>query len=227
LLSIFDTYHHHHLHDGFLLLFIAGYVISAIFLCAEYQRLGIHYRNHRILRISFWVKLIFILVELTFAIVFAVTNFKGVSNVAAVFEWIVAFTFTFYVLSFLLDLLPSVQTRHHIPQGYKGGPMDVGMSATSAQLDTNGEYQGHLTNDSAGPNDNLEGGYRGTAPAGNESSHGYAVPYGQTNSMTTTSTLTNGLVHDRTTVGQDAAQKEVEVLPGGKKHSRLSGRIHF
>lgn len=40
-LSIFDTLRHPTLHDLFLLLFIAGYVISAIFICWEYQRLGI------------------------------------------------------------------------------------------------------------------------------------------------------------------------------------------
>lgn len=41
LLSIFDTLHHPRLHDVFLLLFIVGYVVSAIFICWEYQRLGI------------------------------------------------------------------------------------------------------------------------------------------------------------------------------------------
>lgn len=41
LLSIFDTLRHPRLHDIFLLLFIAGYIISAIFICAEYQRLGV------------------------------------------------------------------------------------------------------------------------------------------------------------------------------------------
>ncbi len=40
LLSIFDTMRHPKLHDVFLLLFIAGYVLSAIFICWEYQRLG-------------------------------------------------------------------------------------------------------------------------------------------------------------------------------------------
>lgn len=40
LLSIFDTEHHHRLHDIFLALFIAGYIVSAVFICAEYQRLG-------------------------------------------------------------------------------------------------------------------------------------------------------------------------------------------
>jgi hypothetical protein len=41
LLSIFDTLRHPNLHDIFLVLFIAGYVVSALFICAEYQRLGI------------------------------------------------------------------------------------------------------------------------------------------------------------------------------------------
>ena len=103
--------------------------------------------------------------------------------------------------------------------------MGVDMAATSGGPDANGDYRAHLTNDSAGPNDNLEGGYRGTAPTGNEQNYGYAVPYGQTNSITTDSTLTNGFVHDAVTTGQ--GNKEVEVSPGGKKKSRLSGRMHF
>lgn len=148
LLSIFDTYHHKHLHDGFLFLFVAGYIISAIFLCAEYQRLGIHYRNHRILRISFWTKLTFILVEVALAIVFAATSWKSQRNVAAVFEWIVALVFTFYILSFLLDLLPSVRSHHHVPQGWRQSELEKG---------TNGQAQGlgtPVTMDSAGPNAN-------------------------------------------------------------------------
>lgn len=162
-LSILDTYHHPHLHDGFLLLFIAGYVISAIFICAEYQRLGIHYRNHRIIRISFWVKLVFILVEVVLAIVFAATNFTDRSNVAAVFEWIIAFVFTFYVLSFLLDLLPSVRTKHHVPQGFREGPaIEKGQTMNRNQ---GPEYEQNLTNDSAGPMDGSNG-YRGVAPNG-------------------------------------------------------------
>lgn len=41
LLSIFDTWRHKRLHDVFLLLFIGGYWLSAVFTCWEYQRLGI------------------------------------------------------------------------------------------------------------------------------------------------------------------------------------------
>ncbi|KJZ75550.1 hypothetical protein HIM_05013 [Hirsutella minnesotensis 3608] len=111
LLSIFDTWRHHNLHDIFLLLFIAGYLLSAIFTCWEYQRLGIKNREHRILRASFWIKLTFVLVELVFAIVFAATTYTRNRNVAAVFEWIVAFIFTFYILSFVVDLYPAIRTR--------------------------------------------------------------------------------------------------------------------
>ena len=45
-----------------------GYLISAIFICAEFQRLGIHHRQHRVLRSSFWMKLFFILIEVALAI---------------------------------------------------------------------------------------------------------------------------------------------------------------
>jgi hypothetical protein len=68
LLSIFDTWRHHKMHDAFLTLFIAGYVIAAVFICAEYQRLGLRYREFRILRISFWIKLAFIVTEVSLAI---------------------------------------------------------------------------------------------------------------------------------------------------------------
>jgi hypothetical protein len=141
LLSIFDTYRHNTLHNIFLLFFIAGYVISAIFVCAEYQRLGIHYRQHRILRISFWVKLFFILVEVVLAIAFVSCSWTGHYNPAAIFEWIVAFIFTLYVLSFALDLLPAVQTARHVPQGLKDTEKNL-ENAGNRQAGAQGE--GHL-----------------------------------------------------------------------------------
>ncbi|KAL8634105.1 hypothetical protein Q9189_000024 [Teloschistes chrysophthalmus] len=112
LLSIFDTVHHPR----------AGYVISAIFICAEYQRLGVHFRQHRILRVSFWMKLFFILIEFCLAVVFVGTSFTdGHKNIAAVFEWIIALIFTFYVLTFFVDLLPasrSHQARTNMELGH-------------------------------------------------------------------------------------------------------------
>lgn len=161
LLSIFDTYHHDHLHNGFLLLFLGGYIVSAALICAEYQRLAVHYRQHRILRISFWVKLTFILVEVVLAAVFAGTAWNHHKNVAAVFEWIVALIFTGYILSFLLDLLPSVRSKHHVPQGWRERELEKGNQNVPSSVPGP-----HITTDSAGPNQNegdvLSNGYRGT-----------------------------------------------------------------
>lgn len=128
LLSIFDTLHHHNLHDGFLLLFIAGYVISACFICAEYQRLGIHFRQLAILRISFWMKLVFILVEVVLAIIFAVMTFTNRTNVGAVVEWVIALIFTFWVLSFAVDLWPAVKGRQQdVEESVVGNDLENGV----------------------------------------------------------------------------------------------------
>jgi hypothetical protein len=152
-LSGFDTAHYPKLHDIFLLLFIAGYLLSAIFICWEYQRLGISMstsistiaswnianhpistenREHRVLRISFWVKLTFVLVELALAIAFAVTNFRKMYNIAAILEWVIAFIFSFYVFSFFIDLWPAVKTKRGM--GFK----TAGMAEHSpAQMEEN------------------------------------------------------------------------------------------
>ncbi|EKD14136.1 uncharacterized protein L3040_007864 [Drepanopeziza brunnea f. sp. 'multigermtubi'] len=134
LLSIFDTLRHPTLHDVFLLLFIAGYVISAIFICWEYQRLGIKYREHAILRASFWIKLSFIGLEVALAVAFAVCSVKKRYNAGAVLEWIIAFVFTFYVLSFFIDLLPAVKTRRS-DQRFGGGAEE-----TQMQMEQNDRY---------------------------------------------------------------------------------------
>jgi len=126
LLSIFDTWRHNTLHNIFLLFFIGGYWISAIFICAEYQRLGIKYREHRILRISFWTKLAFVLGEFFLVIAFASTSWTGHRNTAAVLEWIVALVFTFYVLSFVIDLWPAVRTKDRRQRFIKPSEMEEG-----------------------------------------------------------------------------------------------------
>ena len=127
-LSIFDTRNFPRMHDKFLACFIVGYVVSAIFLCAEYQRLGIKYQQHSVLRISFWIKLAFILTEIALAVVFGVCSFKA-RNVAAVVEWVIALIFTFWVLSFMVDLLPAVrrsQTRWDHKHTANGAGIEIG-----------------------------------------------------------------------------------------------------
>lgn len=142
LLSIFDTLRHPHLHEGFLLLFMAGYVLSAILLCAEYQRLEIHFREYRVLRISFWLKLVFIIVELGLAAGFAVCLFtNNRQNTGAVLEWVIALIFTFWVLSFFIDLLPSVKHKDSMA-GESFDQVEMGGLHGSHQVNgSNGYYQ--------------------------------------------------------------------------------------
>ncbi|KAL8767460.1 MAG: hypothetical protein Q9209_006046 [Squamulea sp. 1 TL-2023] len=123
LLSVFDTVSHPRLHDGFLLIFIAGYIISAIFICAEYQRLGVHYRNLRVLRRSFWMKLFFIIIEVLLAAVFIGTSFTSHKSIGAVFEWVIALIFTCYVLTFFVDLWPA-RTNGQWTSNMEMGHMD-------------------------------------------------------------------------------------------------------
>lgn len=68
LLTIFDTRRHPRLHRVFLGLFIGGYIVSAVFICAEYQRLGMAFRQYKILRASFWIKLAFIFIEIALVV---------------------------------------------------------------------------------------------------------------------------------------------------------------
>lgn len=113
LLTIFDCKNHNRLHNIFLGVFILGYIVSAIFICWEYQRLGIHYREHSILRRSFWVKLAFIGLEICLCIAFGVCSKEHVWNVAAGLEWTIAFIYCLYVISFFVDFLPAVRSKSH------------------------------------------------------------------------------------------------------------------
>ncbi|KAL4808552.1 Frag1/DRAM/Sfk1 family-domain-containing protein [Aspergillus unguis] len=155
LLSIFDTLRHPHKHDGFLVMFLVAYLVSAILICIEYLRIGIFYRsNHRVLLASFVIKAFFVVVEIALAIAFGVCGWRTPHrrNAAAVLEWVIAVVFTFYVLSFVIDLLPSVRTRNHVPQGEKSMS-----SAHSEQPEM--VYEQPLTQDSAGPDANMHYSY--------------------------------------------------------------------
>jgi hypothetical protein len=135
LLSVFDTVHHDRLHDMFLILFIGGYLLSAIFTCWEYQRLGAIHRQHSILRISFWVKLAFIIIEFCLAVAFVACSVTKNYNIAAIFEWIVSFVFTLYIISFFIDLYPAIRTKAPHARFSKPVPGDMEQAST--------EYQGY------------------------------------------------------------------------------------
>ncbi|KAJ5130137.1 uncharacterized protein N7515_006176 [Penicillium bovifimosum] len=158
LLSIFDTARHPKLHDGFLALFLAGYVVSAVLICAEYLRIGIFYRReHRVLFTSFFIKLAFIIIEVGLAIGFGIctrSNDVSKQNPGAILEWTIAFVFTGYVVSFIVDLLPSVRTRNHVPQGEKYLMSQNGFRGEEQAV----SIEEPLTHDSSGP---TTGFYRG------------------------------------------------------------------
>ena len=141
----------------------AGYVISAFFICAEYQRLGIHFREHRILRISFWVKLAFIIVEVALAIAFGVLEQSSDNrvNTAAVLEWVISLIYIFYVWSFIIDFLPATRTRNK--QDRFGPPI----RATDDEMAMNTQAHG---NNLGGPVYTAGGQYNDAA------SYGSAVP---------------------------------------------------
>ncbi|KAF4992042.1 hypothetical protein FDECE_13830 [Fusarium decemcellulare] len=130
-LSIFRTGQYKFLHNMFLGLFIGGYLISAVFICSEYQRLGKKYREHRMLRLSFWVKLIFILVELALIIAFGVLSRVDRRNPAAVIEWVIALIFTFYAFSFVIDLYPAVRTKSPETRYQKSSYIPSALSAST------------------------------------------------------------------------------------------------
>lgn len=69
---------------------------------------------------------------------------------------VIAFIFTGYILSFVVDLLPSVRTRRRVPQGEKRTEMGMSNAPPVAQPDITLEEP--VTTDSAGPNANY---YRG------------------------------------------------------------------
>ncbi|KAL2351351.1 Frag1/DRAM/Sfk1 family-domain-containing protein [Cryomyces antarcticus] len=164
LLACFDTLRYPRLHDGFLIMFIAGYVVSAIFICAQYQRLGIHYRQHRVLRASFWIKLVFILVEVALAIAFGVTQYKHIRNTSAVLEWVIALVFTFYVLSFFVDFIPAVHTKHHTSR-QTAAEVEMGMDGSAG-----GQIQSEYYSNGQ-PATSTDSRYGLTT----ESAHGYSI----------------------------------------------------
>ncbi|KAH9838588.1 Frag1/DRAM/Sfk1 family-domain-containing protein [Rhodofomes roseus] len=103
LLSIFDTGRHQSLHRVFLLVFIIGVGLSAIFTIVEYRWINKDYDGQRKLRIAYIAKGIIASLLIILAVVFAITLYTT-ADVGAVIEWVIAFGYTFYLLTFYYDL---------------------------------------------------------------------------------------------------------------------------
>ncbi|KAF9061405.1 Frag1/DRAM/Sfk1 [Rhodocollybia butyracea] len=106
LLSIFDTKRHPSLHDKFLLVFIVGVALSAIFSIMEFRWISKDFQYVQRLKTSYRMKAVIAVILIALAIAFGVTKLTVV-NVAAVLEWAIAFGFTFYLLTFYYDLRQS------------------------------------------------------------------------------------------------------------------------
>ncbi|EJU02018.1 hypothetical protein DACRYDRAFT_107739 [Dacryopinax primogenitus] len=109
-LSGFDTLRCPTEHDAFLLVFMVGVIFSAIFTILEYAFLLRSPQVHRtrLLEASFYGKILVFLVELGLAIAFGIClNTNNLYNTGAIIEWIVAFVFEFYLVTFWMDLHPA------------------------------------------------------------------------------------------------------------------------
>jgi len=93
-----------------------GVVFSALFTTIEYRRLGKTFTEHPILKISYHFKQAIVCVEVALSVAFGVTMYRKLNDVAAILEWLVAFVFTFYVLSFFFDLRPKARTKEELQQ---------------------------------------------------------------------------------------------------------------
>lgn len=52
-------------------------------------------------------------------------TFTGRTNNAAILEWIISFVFTFYIISFFLDLLPAIRTKNRDSRFVKTTPRQM------------------------------------------------------------------------------------------------------
>ncbi|KAG6888929.1 hypothetical protein C0995_004942 [Termitomyces sp. Mi166 len=103
LLSIFDTKRYTSAHRSFLLVFIVGVALSAIFTVIEYRWISHDFLEAHELKIAYIMKASIASILIMLAIAFAVTLFKS-TDAGGVLEWTIAFGFTFYILTFFYDL---------------------------------------------------------------------------------------------------------------------------
>ncbi|KAK0440393.1 Frag1/DRAM/Sfk1 [Desarmillaria tabescens] len=112
LLSIFNTKRYTSLHQVFLFMFMLGIAISVIFTVIEFRWLSRDFQHVRTLKIAYLAKAIIATLLILLAFAFTIAFYQS-PHVGAILEWIVAFGFTLYLLTFVFDLRQSkgVQRR--------------------------------------------------------------------------------------------------------------------
>ena len=103
LLSGFDVGRYPTEHYIFLLVFLIGVSLSAIFTVIEFRWLAHDYAEVEKLKTAYVAKAAIGLTLVLLAIVFGATAFCA-PNVGGVVEWLIAFGFAFYLLTFAYDL---------------------------------------------------------------------------------------------------------------------------
>ena len=108
LLAIFDNFRFTQTHDRLLVVFIAGNLLSAAALVAEYGLVTRHRdrppAEQRLVVVSFYMKLIYLVLEIAATVAFVLFGKAGNIDLAAVFEYVSAALFAWFIFSFVMDL---------------------------------------------------------------------------------------------------------------------------
>ena len=107
-----------------------GIVLSALFTTLEYRSLGKSFTTHPVLKYSYAGKAVLLVVEGVLSIGFAVCLGTHRPTVGAALEWVIAFVFTLYVLTFFFDLRPKARTKSVLA---KEKALSEGMSEARAE----------------------------------------------------------------------------------------------
>ncbi|PQE34010.1 hypothetical protein CJF32_00002870 [Rutstroemia sp. NJR-2017a WRK4] len=111
-LGIFDVQNYRVVHHTMLGFFIAGYSFTALFTCLEYYRMSRKYRAIQpSLLLSSQIKLIFMFIEAMLGVAFWFVLLSGNWDACAAIEWTVSYVFSLYILSYLFDFLPALNTK--------------------------------------------------------------------------------------------------------------------
>lgn len=114
--AIFNIKNHKHAHDSLLVVFLVFVGLSGVMLITQYCMMGLHYRtihvHHKYLNkftLSFYAKVIFVVVAIILAAFFGAVSNESVSSC---FEWTLAFWYIVIFLIFAWDLWPASKKHH-------------------------------------------------------------------------------------------------------------------
>ncbi|KAK9469927.1 Frag1/DRAM/Sfk1 family-domain-containing protein [Lipomyces arxii] len=107
LLSILDTYRHHHQHIINVGIFVAGVGLAGFCSFVEFTLLRKKYYETRWLRFSYVLKGIWFFVALGLAIAFACLMHRDDDYAGAVVEWTLGYWYGFFSIVLVFDLLPA------------------------------------------------------------------------------------------------------------------------